>query len=403
MKIRRSNRQPSSAVLKVAIQAIAIALFSYSTSQRVQAQTESVLYSFTGGNDGAQPYAGLARDPQGNFYGTTVHGGGSLACTNGCGTVYRVTRSGAETVVYGFGGNTDGAMPYGGVVRNVAGSLLGETAFGGFFAGTLFKVDPHGQESLLHVFQGSNNGDGAGAYSSLVPDPQGNFYGTTFSGGSQCAAFGGCGTVFRLTNEGIETVLYSFAGGTDGAFPFAQLCRKEKNLYGTTTAGGSYGQGTMFKLSASGAETIVHSFTGGSDGGIPVAGLVSDNHGNLYGTASTGGAYGHGTVFEVTAAGQFIVLHSFQGNPDGALPAATLVLGNKGALFGTTNSGGMFDAGTVFEITPAGVEKVLYSFSGGSDGGHPNSGLLVDGSHLFGTTFDGGTAGLGTVFSLQLP
>lgn len=404
MKSNRANREFNRVALRIVIHALAIMSCCYSTLQRVQAQTESVLYSFTGGIDGAQPYAGLVRDHQGNVYGTTVYGGGSLACFNGCGTVYRVTPFGTETVLYSFGGNADGATPYGGLVLDPRGNLFGGTSFGGFFVGTLFEVALNGQETLLHTFQGSGTGDGSGAYSSLVRDPQGNFYGTTYSGGSQCPQLGGCGTVFQLSKDGVETVLYSFAGGTDGSFPFASLLRVQNgDLYGTTTFGGTYGQGTVFKLSA-GIETVEYSFIGSSDGGIPAAGLISDNHGNLYGTTTQGGSYSHGTVFEISAAGQFTVLHSFQGSPDGALPAGTLVLDNKGDIFGTTNSGGTFDAGTVFEISSAGTETVRYSFSGGRDGGHPNSTLLLDNQgHLFGTTFDGGAAGLGTVFSLQLP
>lgn len=402
MRYSQHQSLSKNVAVRIAVRILLIVLCIYSTAQFVQAQTQSVLYSFAGGNDGAQPYAGLVSDHQGNFYGTTIFGGGSLACFSGCGTVYQVTPNGTETVLYSFGGNSDGAIPYGGLVLDPKGNLFGGTSSGGFFVGTLFGISPSGQETLLHTFQGSGAGDGAGVYSSLVRDPRGNLYGTTFSGGSQC--FGGCGTVFQLSKDGVETVLYSFAGGSDGAFPFSSLLRDVNgDLYGTTTFGGTSGQGTVFKLNTSGVETVVYSFTGGTDGGIPAAGLVSDNHGNLYGTASQGGAYGHGTVFEISSAGQFTVLHGFQGNPDGALPAAVLVLDNKGNIFGTTNSGGTFDSGTVFEITSTRTEKVLYSFTGGADGGHPNSALLLDKGELFGTTFDGGASGLGTVFSLLVP
>lgn len=389
-------------VLISCVRLIAFCLF-FVLAERLQAQTESVLYSFAGGADGAKPYAGLVRDQQGNLYGTTLNGGGCAACNNGCGTVFKLSPAGTETVLYSFGGNTDGATPYGGVVLDNTGHLFGTTSAGGMFAGTVFEVSPVGVEVLLHTFQGSRVGDGSFAPVGLVRDKKGNLYGTTFSGGTQCSSIGGCGTVFQIDPTGLETVLYSFTGGIDGGFPFASLLRTDKgDFYGTTVFGGSYNQGTIFKLSSTGVETVLYHFTGGADGSQPAAGLVSDNKGNFLGTTTKGGASGNGTVFRISRSGQLTVLYSFQGGIDGSLPSAALVLDNRGNIFGTTNQGGTFGFGTVFEITAGGTEKILYSFTGGADGGLPTSALVLDNKrNLLGTTSSGGTAGFGTVFSVR--
>ena len=154
-------------------------------------QSESVLYSFSGGSDGANPYAGLVLDRNGNMYGTTFNGGGSAACSDGCGTIFKATKSGGETTLYRFGGDTDGAAPYGGVIFDNSGNLYGTTIAGGFFVGTVFELNSEGVETPLYVFQSSiNGGDGAIPFQALTRDGQGNLYGTTDSGGTTVHADG---------------------------------------------------------------------------------------------------------------------------------------------------------------------------------------------------------------------
>jgi uncharacterized repeat protein (TIGR03803 family) len=170
-------------------------------------------------------------------------------------------------------------------------------------------------ETVLHSFTGS---DGAFPLAGLIADSAGNLYGTTVSGGTGgCSQGAGCGVVFKVSPSGTETVLYSFTGGSDGAFPEAGLIAdRAGNLYGTTNRGGGSGGGVVFKLSSSGTETVLYSFTGGSDGRNPQAGLIADSAGNLYGTTEGGGS-GNGVVFKLSLGGTETVLHSFTGS-DGA-------------------------------------------------------------------------------------
>lgn len=209
------------------------------------------------------------------------------------------------------------------------------------------------------------------------------------------------------------TVLYNFSG-FDGAQPFASLIQDAAgNLYGTTLSGGTYNNGVVFKLSPDGTETVLHHFTGGADGATPFAGLIQDSAGNLYGTATNGGASGAGTVFEISPAGAFTVLHSFGGGADGKGPQGGLIQDSKGNLFGTTFAGGTSNNGVVFEINSAGQETVLYTFTGTTDGGNPYAGLTRDNNgNFYGTATFGGPSSAflcngahpacGVVFKLSL-
>jgi uncharacterized repeat protein (TIGR03803 family) len=248
---------------------------------------------------------------------------------------------------------------------DTAGNLYGTTQNGGsgggcsFGCGTVFKLAPAGNETVLHSFTGSP-GDGGRPVAGLIMDTAGNLYGTTAEGGSgTCTVINGvpvsgCGTVFKLDPAGNETVLHSFTGGSDGIQALAALIMDQAgNLYGTTELGGSFGFGTVFKLDPSGNETVLHTFTGGNDGATPFfAGLIMDTAGNLYGTTFNGGASGYGTVFELDTAGNETVLHSFTGSPgDGASPPAALIMDKAGNLYGTTLIGGASGFGTVFKLT----------------------------------------------------
>jgi uncharacterized repeat protein (TIGR03803 family) len=378
------------------------------------AQTETVLYSFTGTNgDGINPYAALVFDAQGNMYGTTFLGGASCGQVfPTCGTVFKLTPSGQETVLYSFTGhNADGADPSSNLIFDSQGNLYGTTYYGGagagggcvtYGCGTVYKLTPSGQETVLYSFNGE--ADGWDPLSGLVFDSLGNLYGTTFYGGNfggNCGG-GGCGTVFELTPSGQEIVLHSFTGGEDGANPVAGLVfDSQGNLYGTTANGGGFASGVVFKLTPSGQETILHHFHNGADGGLLHAGLIIGSHGNLYGGTLTGGTLGVGNVFQMTTSGKEHVLYNFAGGNDGQ-GSNELVFDQQGNLYGTNTLGGTFGAGTVFKVTPAGQETVLYSFSGVSDGGNPGYvGLILDAAgNLYGTTQFGGAFGNGTVFKV---
>jgi uncharacterized repeat protein (TIGR03803 family) len=365
----------------------------------------TVLHSFAGGNDGASPMAGVVFDASGNLYGTTAYGG------LGFGTVFKVSKAGTETVLYRFKAGADGEAPDGDLLLDSKENVYGTTFFGGAYGGgcvsesgcgTVFKVSKAGKETVLYRFKGHPDGEAAAA--GLVQDNNGNLYGTTRYGGTGGQT--GLGTVFKLNRAGKETVLYSFQGSPDGADPQGGrlMLDKSSNLYGTTSFGGK-GGGTVFKLDQADTETILHSFTGGYDGSSPRAGLVQDRKGNLYTTTSLGGPYGIGNVVKLSKTDKFTVLYSFgeyNNHYDGIYPEASLVLDPKGNLYGTTNAGGTYDYGTVFKVDQAGKETILWSFTGGEDGNGPTADLVLDSSgNLYGTTTAGGASGNGVVFKLE--
>ncbi|HEV2177401.1 MAG TPA: choice-of-anchor tandem repeat GloVer-containing protein [Terriglobia bacterium] len=251
--------------------------------------------------------------------------------------------------------------------------------------------------SLLYSFQ--CGADGSHPYGGLVEDASSNLFGTTYYGGTS-----GKGTVFEVTTTGVESVLYSFTGGADGGYPAAGLVLDSNgNFFGTAVGGGTGGQGVVFKVTTAGVESVLYNFTGGADGGYPEAGLVEDSAGNLYGTTFNGGSNGQGTVFEVTPAGVETVLYSFAGpTADGSGPAAGLARDTAGNLYGTTLNGGVFGDGVVFKLTSGGVETILHSFTGApGDGSGPAAGVILDSAgNLFGTTNAGGAMGNGVVFKI---
>jgi uncharacterized repeat protein (TIGR03803 family) len=251
---------------------------------------ETVLYRFTGtGGDGVYVSQGLVRDPAGNLFGTTIQGG-----AQGGGVVFKVDPTGKETILYSFTGSTDGGNPYGGLVRDAKGNLYGTASSGGSsFNGNVFRVDRTGMETVLYSFAGGT--DGSSPLAGLIRDSAGNLYGTTFFGGAA-----GFGTVFKVNPQGQETVLYSFTGAPDGYNPLlGSLVRDSAgNLYGTTQTGGSSDFGIVFKMDTTGKETVLHSFSG-RDGKIPYGTLARDKAGNLYGTTYAGGRYGGGVVFKI--------------------------------------------------------------------------------------------------------
>jgi uncharacterized repeat protein (TIGR03803 family) len=382
------------------------------SSTTITISTEKVLYSFKGAKDGANPSSGLITDNAGNLYGVTYYAG-----AGGYGTVFELTpKPGggwAEMTLYAFLGGSGGNVPYGGLVSDNAGNLYGVTQYGGGGAcgsgcGTVFSLKPNGggwTKSTIYSFAG---GDGADPCGALILDKSGNLYGTTEYGGTY-----GIGTVFELSHANgtwTETVLHSFSS-TEGNGPLAGLISDSSgNLYGTATYGGSGGAGTAFELTQSNGnwtETVLHSFNY-SDGYSPTSSLIFGGLGNLYGTASGGGAKGLGTVYELSPlTGILTTLYNFQGAPDGSDPYGTMVFDKAGNLYGTTSYGGSGacklgfgypGCGTAFELVPGAggswTETLLYTFMGGSDGWLPQFGLVLDGSgNLYSTTGLGGVNG----------
>ena len=387
----------------------------------LEAHTNSVnykvLYSFGGGSDGAKPAGGLI-DVGGTLYGATSAGGSYSSCdyyeSSGCGTVFTVTLTGTEKVLYSFANAPDGASPNGSLIE-VNGTLYGTTYFGGSSScygsiyancGTVFSITPSGTEKVIHSFAGASS-DGAYPLAELI-DVSGTLYGTTYEGGDFGTRHGysARGTVFSITTTGTEEVLHSFGFFHDGAYPEAGLIYVRGKLYGTTESGDGPRFGTVFSVTPDGKEKVLHSFGKGADGANPIATLI-ELKGTLYGTTRAGGAYGLGTVFRITPGGTEKVLHSFGSGTDGAHPLGPLT-DLKGRFYGTTRAGGAYscsygDCGTVFSITPDGKESVLYSFQGpqASDGDWPASRLLKLDGTLYGTTVFGGTHNTGTVFSLK--
>jgi len=358
----------------------------------------TLLYSFAG-SDGWYPYAGLIQGSDGNFYGTTYFGGAGTT-TFGNGTVFKITLSGAFTSLYSFAGS-DGARPLAGLIQGRDGNFYGTTTNGGAAGtGTVFKITLSGAFTSLYSFAG---GDGANPYAGLIQGSDGNFYGTTAHGGATNQ-----GTVFKMDSSGATTTLHSFAG-SDGATTFTGLIQgSDGNFYGTTTNGGANSNGTVFKMDSSGAVTTLHSFAL-SDGAYPFAGLIQGRDGNFYGTTILGGATNQGTAFKMDSSGAVTTLHSFAGQPlDGANPFAGLIQGRDGNFYGTTQTGGATNPGviethgTVFKMDSAGAVTMLHSFAG-SDGSRPGA-RLIQGSdgNFYGTTIEGGgTADLGTVFKMD--
>jgi len=390
----------------------------------VSAQTLTTLYSFDA-KDGAYSSAGLVQATDGDFYGTNSRGG-----AHGKGTVFKITPSGTLRTLYNFcpqSGCQDGAFPFAALVQATNGDLYGTTAGGGVHGnyGTVFKITLSGKLTTLYSFcSQSGCTDGEMPYrSALVQATNGDLYGTTFEGGSD-----GNGTIFKITPGGTLTTIYTFCSQgafpdcPDGTYPAAELVRTPNgDFYGTTSGGGNlyFGapSGTVFKVTPAGTLTTIYSFCSQShcaDGAIPNAGLVQATDGNLYGTTSSEGAPGGGTVFQITPAGALTTLYNFCSQSectDGKAPEATLVQATGGNLYGTTYEEGANNFGTLFKITPSGTLTTIYSFcsqSGCTDGKYPFAELMqATNGDIYGTTVYGGThnsngIGYGTIFSLSV-
>ena len=401
-----------SGLIKLSFSRMGGIFFVFCAATAIASPAQSTVFwslaSFNGTNGANPGYVSLVRGTDGNFYGTTFFGG-----ANNQGTVFKVTPTGELSTLYSFCAQTnciDGTSPEAGLALGSDGNFYGTTSGGGayLYYGTVFKITPAGLLTTLHSFQAYPT-DGEAPVAALVQGSDGNFYGTTQIGGS-----GTFGTIFKVTPSGVLTTLYNFGDGAHGWYPYAGLVQgSDGNFYGTTFSGGDYsaycgppGCGTAFKITPAGELTTLYSFCaqpGCADGSGPWAGLVQASDGNFYGTTYGGGADFVGTVFKLTPAGSLTTLHSFcaqGGCADGEEPVAGLVQASDGNFYGTTTYGGAYTSyGTVFKITPKGVLTTLHSFDG-TDGSAPWGGLVqAPDGFFYGTTVEGGVDGNdGTIF-----
>jgi uncharacterized repeat protein (TIGR03803 family) len=389
----------ATAALSIAVDTLEVVLHSFCTSGAATCP------------DGANPLSGLVLAHDGNYYGTTSQGG-----ANAGGTAFRLTPGGVLSVVYSFCAQAscpDGKEPYGGLVQGTDGNLYGTTEFGGANTyGTVFQLTPAGVLTTLYSF--TNGNDGGNPVAQLVQGGDGNFYGTTSSGGTfsvnNCQT--NCGTVFEITPAAVLTTLHNFCSAANCADGFAAggalLQGSDGNFYGTTLFGGLANAnctvegtcGTLFQITTKGVFSTIYEFCSQAncaDGAEPVAGLVEGSDGNFYGNTAAVGAGQGGTVFDISPARSLTTLYSFCSQTnclDGTGPGAPLFLASDGNFYGTTtNGGGGSDQGTAFEVTPAGVESTLYDFcslTGCIDGQNPNTLLQGNDGNFYGTTSAGG-------------
>jgi uncharacterized repeat protein (TIGR03803 family) len=387
-----------------------------SIAARPNTASETVIYSFAGGSDGADPET-TPISLRGELYGTTVNGGnGGCNFVQGCGVAYKVNASGQESVLHVFTSGKDGEAP--GSLVAVDGNLFGTTTYGGGYGcktsrvkgcGTIFELTPSGKESVLYAFRGG----AAGSQPNSLTPLQGTLYGEAAAGGTGKCYYAdnpGCGLIFKMQSSKHVSVLHAFPGGKNGGAPIGGLLVHDGFFFGTTESGGdnaclfSYGCGTALRVTTTGSVTILHAFGHTMhDGALPEGGLMMLG-GMLYGTTFSGGTYdcaltgsfiGCGTVFALTPSGREKIIYNFTGQKDGAYPSELVVIG--GNLYGT--AGALYGCGTIFELTPSGEETTLYQFQGGSDGCGPSSGLLPAGGVFYGTTSGGGAHGHGTVYA----
>lgn len=422
-----AQHQIVASIFEINLRAKTAALISLMTLAMVftilpaaQAQTFDVLYSFTGGLDGASPWGQLAMDSAGNFYIGTQGGGND----SGSGAASKLKAGAGSRVMqplYDFNGeNGDGVQPQVMVASN--GIVFGATQAGGGSSGCgiVFQLRPGAtssttalapwNETILHTFEGGN--DGCNPFSPPIIDSAGNLYGTTADGGPNDD-----GVVYELVRSGqsyTEQILYTFSG-PDGIAPGAGLIADSSftNLYGVTQVGGSRGFGTVFRLTKDGAawtETVLYDFHNSSDGQQPQAGLAIDAAGNLFGATGLAGTGGGGTVFELVLSGgsyTYQLLYSLQCNYPSCIGPylGYLTLDNAGNIYGTTLNEGAHTYGSVWELTPSGGSYTftdLHDFSlGSADGGFPDGGVIRDAAgNLYGTTVDGGANGSGIIFQI---
>jgi uncharacterized repeat protein (TIGR03803 family) len=376
-----------------------ISVLCLATSVAAPAQTFTTLDNFKG-TGGMNP-GGLVQGFDGKLYGTISYDG-----TYGAGTAFEITLRGAFTKVHSFCAQpycAVGGVPTPGLVQGRDGNLYGSTGIGGTTGnGSVFQMTPQGAVTPLHNFCSRPNClDGTVATPGIVQALNGAFYGTTTTSGLSNA------TVFKFTASGSWTTLYRFCAqgcGPDGVFPNGLIQGTDGNFYGTTSSGLII-PATVYKITPIGALTILYSFCARpqcSDGNDPLAVLVEAANGNFYGTTWRGGTYGVGTVFEITPEGSLTTLHSFvqcSNSPcqDGNMPTSALIQATDGNFYGTTDRGGAYNHGTLFQITPGGREKVLHSFG---SAGHVGPLLQATDGNLYG--MKSSSTDSGSIFKLDM-
>jgi uncharacterized repeat protein (TIGR03803 family) len=400
---------------------LSLAVFGPLSAQAQSTPTFTVLYTFTGNADGANPNATMALDGRDNLYGTTQFGGYldcNLSLHPGCGTVFRLDTGRKLTPLYTFPGPVGG----GGVILDGRGNLDGVAHLEN---GQLYKLNMDGAYHPLYNFAGE--GDGNLPTANLIRDSGGNLYGTTLLGGSfDPSCQGGCGTVFELESSGQHKVLYSFLNNADGNEPLDVIRDRAGNLFGITDHGGQgcpnlLGCGTVFKVDAAGRKTTLHAFTGRKDGSTPVGNLAMDAEGNLYGATTAGGdlscpyngGAGCGVLFKLDATGKETVLHAFHGGAsDGAFPIS-VTLGAAGNLYGNIGQGPnpvSGQCGAIFTLDRSGNVIYLHVLNGNTEGCGPVGALIQDAAgNFYGTAALGGDLnnpnvcfnGCGTVFKIK--
>jgi uncharacterized repeat protein (TIGR03803 family) len=349
----------------------------------------TLLHSFSSDTEGSDPNGGLVRSNDGNLYGLTSYGGPNFG-----GTSFRVTTTGAFTLLSSFDGATIGNAPYESLIRGTDSAFYGTTSDAGpnQYYGTIFKICA-GKTSLLYSFNSTQGGIPRG---SLVQASNGIFYGTTEYGGTN-----GGGTIFKITKAGVYTVLRNLQSNTDGAEPNGSLIQAtDGNLYGMAYSGGNNSGGTIFKITLAGNYTVLRHLNT-ADGYYPYGDLVQGTDGNFYGTTSTGGANGAGTIFKITPAGVYTVLRNLSYTPDGGNPKGSLVQYTDGNFYGTASTGGANSAGTIFKISSGGIFQVLKHLNASTNGSSPQCKLLIgsDGN-FYGMTNVGGANNAGTIFKI---
>jgi len=394
------------------------------------AQTFAVIHSFNG-SDGANPVVGLTLDAAGNLYGATQFGGGHGCNIGDCGTVFKLTHRGSGWVLsllYAFTGGADGKFPQARVTIGPDGTLYGTASTGASndYYGVVYNLRPPATvcksvscpwtQTTIFPFDFAT-----GYYPSgdLIFDSSGHIYGTTSAGGEfQNCGGGGCGVVYELTlSSGVwaEDILYNFTRGADGGQPRSGVIFDYAgNLYGTAPIDSFQDSsgGVVFELTPSGAhwtQTVLYHFQDASAGSAPNGGLIFDAAGNLYGTTTYGGSGDGGTVFELSPSGDnwnFNLLSSLMGLPGGYIgPYGKLVQDSAGNLYGSSVSGGVYNYGYVFKLTPSNggwIRTDLHDFTNGSDGAWPYDGLIIDANgNLYGTTFIGGNPGEGCYYGFN--
>ncbi len=386
--------------------AFTLLIFSLLAAFAARAQSLTEFYAFPSpGTMGNDPTMTLIQATDGNYYGTAAFGGaGTLSgCANNIdcgGTIFKITPSGAFTLLYTFCisvGCPDGQQPYGGLLQANDGNFYGTTYAGGAYTfGTVYRITPEGVMTMLHSFCSNNCSahDGYGPKAALLQASNGALYGVTTAN-----------TIFRVTTRGQFTLVYTFPQGTgQNPGPQSPLIQASNGLlYGTTSGDGASGEGSVFKMTLAGVVTTLYSFcpvAGCADGSVPVGGLVQGADGNFYGTTSSGGL-GYGTVFRITPGGKFTSLYSFNSGTDGANPVATMTLGSDGNIYGTTAYGGGNTTGVVFQLSHGALANEYPLMDGLCIGGHPNGGLLqATNGNFYGTDL-GGCGDYGTVFEFS--